>query len=220
MHGVTSSASSTSLLALTWLAFFMADVRDGLGPFLATYLQESGLRQELIGATMTAGGLAAGQHVAVLVDQGDRDAAVRRPGVGRRQRRRAHVVQLRGHALGVVVVQPHGGERGAGGAHERPHLDARVHVLAPTVTERAGGARRRRLRAAAVPPPLRTQPPHPAHAVPQHGPHVARHDARRRGRPHHDVRRVPAGAVQPPIARAGLRWKRAQRHTKTLAVCR
>ncbi len=52
-------STPTSLLALTWLAFFMADVRDGLGPFLATYLQESGLQQELIGYTMTAGGLAA-----------------------------------------------------------------------------------------------------------------------------------------------------------------
>lgn len=50
---------STSLVALTWLAFFMADVRDGLGPFLATYLQKSQVRQELIGYTMTAGGLAA-----------------------------------------------------------------------------------------------------------------------------------------------------------------
>lgn len=59
MRNSISSASGTSLLALTWLAFFMADVRDGLGPFLATYLQKSGLRQELIGVTMTAGGLAA-----------------------------------------------------------------------------------------------------------------------------------------------------------------
>ena len=49
----------SSLLALTWLAFFMADVRDGLGPFLATYLQENHVRQDLIGYTMTAGGLAA-----------------------------------------------------------------------------------------------------------------------------------------------------------------
>ncbi|UXC20507.1 MFS transporter [Comamonas squillarum] len=49
----------SSVLALGWLAFFMADVRDGLGPFLATYLQQIGLRQELIGTTMTAGGLAA-----------------------------------------------------------------------------------------------------------------------------------------------------------------
>lgn len=52
-------AHSTSMLALSWLAFFMADVRDGLGPFLATYLQKSGVQQELIGYTMTAGGLAA-----------------------------------------------------------------------------------------------------------------------------------------------------------------
>ena len=51
--------SRSSLLALSWLAFFMADVRDGLGPFLATYLQENQVRQELIGYTMTAGGLAA-----------------------------------------------------------------------------------------------------------------------------------------------------------------
>ena len=50
---------SSSLLALTLLAFFMADVRDGLGPFLATYLQEHQVRQDLIGYTMTAGGLAA-----------------------------------------------------------------------------------------------------------------------------------------------------------------
>ena len=48
-----------SLLALGWLAFFMADVRDGLGPFLATYLQQAQVQQELIGYTMTAGGLAA-----------------------------------------------------------------------------------------------------------------------------------------------------------------
>ena len=52
-------ASNRSLLALAWLAFFMADVRDGLGPFLATYLQARGVQQELIGYTMTAGGLAA-----------------------------------------------------------------------------------------------------------------------------------------------------------------
>lgn len=50
---------STSLVAVTWLAFFMADVRDGLGPFLATYLQKGQVQQELIGYTMTAGGLAA-----------------------------------------------------------------------------------------------------------------------------------------------------------------
>jgi len=49
----------TSLTALSLVAFFMADVRDGLGPFLATYLQEHRMQQEWIGYTMTAGGLAA-----------------------------------------------------------------------------------------------------------------------------------------------------------------
>lgn len=53
-----STRGRSSLLALTWLAFFMADVRDGLGPFLATYLQENHVRQDLIGITLTAGGLA------------------------------------------------------------------------------------------------------------------------------------------------------------------
>ena len=48
----------SSLTALSLLAFFMADVRDGLGPFLATYLQASRVPQDLIGYTMTAGGLA------------------------------------------------------------------------------------------------------------------------------------------------------------------
>lgn len=50
---------ANALVALAWLSFFMADVRDGLGPFLATYLQERGVQQEVIGYTMTAGGLAA-----------------------------------------------------------------------------------------------------------------------------------------------------------------
>ena len=49
----------SSLAALTLLAFFMADVRDGLGPFLATYLQENKVQQAWIGYTMAAGGLAA-----------------------------------------------------------------------------------------------------------------------------------------------------------------
>ncbi len=53
-----SSSLSPSLVALSWLAFFMADVRDGLGPFLATYLQENRVPQAWIGYTMTAGGLA------------------------------------------------------------------------------------------------------------------------------------------------------------------
>jgi len=53
------SRDRASLAALTAMAFFMADVRDGLGPFLATYLQQHRMQQEWIGYTMTAGGLAA-----------------------------------------------------------------------------------------------------------------------------------------------------------------
>jgi predicted MFS family arabinose efflux permease len=52
-------ATAASLTALAWTAFFLADVRDGLGPFLATYLQSQRVDQTLIGITMTAGGLAA-----------------------------------------------------------------------------------------------------------------------------------------------------------------
>lgn len=52
-------ATAASLTALAWTAFFLADVRDGLGPFLATYLQSQRVDQTLIGVTMTAGGLAA-----------------------------------------------------------------------------------------------------------------------------------------------------------------
>lgn len=54
----TAPATSRSLAALAWTAFFLADVRDGLGPFLATYLQSQRVDQTLIGLTMTAGGLA------------------------------------------------------------------------------------------------------------------------------------------------------------------
>jgi len=55
----SAPATATSLTALAWTAFFLADVRDGLGPFLATYLQSQRVDQTLIGLTMTAGGLAA-----------------------------------------------------------------------------------------------------------------------------------------------------------------
>ncbi len=51
-------AAGASLTALAWMAFFMADVRDGLGPFLATYLQTQRIDQTMIGIVMSAGGLA------------------------------------------------------------------------------------------------------------------------------------------------------------------
>ena len=47
-----------SLLALNALNFFMADVRDGLGPFLGVFLQEKGWSPAEIGVVMTIGGYA------------------------------------------------------------------------------------------------------------------------------------------------------------------
>lgn len=47
-----------SLLALNVLNFFMADVRDGLGPFLGVFLQQNGWSPAAIGLVMTVGGYA------------------------------------------------------------------------------------------------------------------------------------------------------------------
>lgn len=47
-----------SLIFLSLLCFALADVRDGLGPFLGVYLQEHGWMPDEIGFVMTAGGLA------------------------------------------------------------------------------------------------------------------------------------------------------------------
>lgn len=60
-----------SIAALNALNFFMADVRDGLGPFLGVYLQEQGWSPGEIGLVMTIGGLAgmaATTPLGVLVD--------------------------------------------------------------------------------------------------------------------------------------------------------
>ncbi|MDA8455785.1 MFS transporter [Acidovorax sp. GBBC 3334] len=57
--GTAPAAAGASLTALAWMAFFMADVRDGLGPFLATYLQTQRIDQTMIGLVLSAGGLAA-----------------------------------------------------------------------------------------------------------------------------------------------------------------
>src|SRR5437867_3338548 len=48
----------SSILALNALNFFMADVRDGLGPFLGVFLQGSGWSPAAIGLVMTIGGYA------------------------------------------------------------------------------------------------------------------------------------------------------------------
>ncbi|WP_439598400.1 MFS transporter [Falsiroseomonas sp.] len=48
----------SSLAALNALNFFMADVRDGLGPFLGVFLQQQGWQPGAIGLVMTLGGIA------------------------------------------------------------------------------------------------------------------------------------------------------------------
>ena len=50
--------TTRSLAALCALNFFMADVRDGLGPFLGVYLQSKDWSPAEIGTVMTVGGLA------------------------------------------------------------------------------------------------------------------------------------------------------------------
>jgi predicted MFS family arabinose efflux permease len=47
-----------SFVFLSLLCFSLADMRDGLGPFLGVYLQGEGWRPDEIGFIMTAGGLA------------------------------------------------------------------------------------------------------------------------------------------------------------------
>lgn len=62
---------SQSTGALNALNFFMADVRDGLGPFLGVFLQQNGWSPADIGLVMTIGGLAgvaATTPVGILVD--------------------------------------------------------------------------------------------------------------------------------------------------------
>jgi sugar phosphate permease len=50
--------SLRSLRALCLTSFFIADVRDGLGPFLGIFLTERHWTPDDIGILMTAGGLA------------------------------------------------------------------------------------------------------------------------------------------------------------------
>ena len=63
---------NSSLWALSALNFFMADVRDGLGPFLGVYLQAEGWSPSKIGLVMTVGalaGMAATAPLGALVDK-------------------------------------------------------------------------------------------------------------------------------------------------------
>ncbi|MBX3553641.1 MAG: MFS transporter [Pseudolabrys sp.] len=49
---------TTSIAALNAVNFFMADVRDGLGPYLGVYLQQKNWSPAAIGLVMTVGGIA------------------------------------------------------------------------------------------------------------------------------------------------------------------
>ncbi|WP_374274105.1 MFS transporter, partial [Brevundimonas sp.] len=55
----TPPASSRSLKALSAVNFFLADVRDGLGPFLGVYLVAQGWSPDHIGYVFTLSSLAA-----------------------------------------------------------------------------------------------------------------------------------------------------------------
>lgn len=55
---VSPRPASRSIRALGAVNFFLADVRDGLGPFLGVFLIEKGWNTGTIGLVMTAGGLA------------------------------------------------------------------------------------------------------------------------------------------------------------------
>ncbi len=58
MIETTHKSKNISLVSLSLLCFALADVRDGLGPFLGVFLQENNWMPDEIGYVMTAGGLA------------------------------------------------------------------------------------------------------------------------------------------------------------------
>lgn len=71
MRTSTSTVLLSPLAALAALNLFLADVRDGLGPFLGVFLQEKGWGPAEIGLVMTLGGLvgmAATMPMGALVD--------------------------------------------------------------------------------------------------------------------------------------------------------
>lgn len=53
----SADSNKTSLRALEWLNFFLADVQTGLGPFLAAYLAAQGWNPGRVGYALTFGGL-------------------------------------------------------------------------------------------------------------------------------------------------------------------
>ncbi len=58
MKPLVPQPSCQSLCALDWLNFFLADVRTGVGPFVAIYLASQHWNQEAVGIALTVGGLA------------------------------------------------------------------------------------------------------------------------------------------------------------------
>ena len=87
-------------------------------------------------------------------------------------------------------------ERGRPVARDAPRGAGRVPLHARSATDGRGAVGPRRPGARALPPPLGDEPPRADDAVPQHGPHVAGHDRRRRRSPHRRVRRRGRGVVR------------------------
>jgi MFS family permease len=54
---IESQSKKSSLRALEWLNFFVADVQTGLGPFLAAYLAGAGWEPGRVGVALTVGGI-------------------------------------------------------------------------------------------------------------------------------------------------------------------
>lgn len=72
------AAKTRSLTCLSLLCFALADVRDGLGPFLGIFLQSHGWTPDSIGYVMTIGGLAGMAVTAPLGAPGRRPPARKR----------------------------------------------------------------------------------------------------------------------------------------------
>jgi len=81
----TRQPSKSSLRALDWLNFFLADVQTGVGPFLAIYLAGYNWNEERVGFALTVGGIAgilAQTPAGALVDQVHRKRTLIGVGVG------------------------------------------------------------------------------------------------------------------------------------------
>ena len=57
-EGDAKTPSSRTLRGLDWFNFFLADVRTGIGPFVAIYLAGYGWNEQRVGIALTVGGIA------------------------------------------------------------------------------------------------------------------------------------------------------------------